>query len=263
MSSAKTIDSYTIRIPEDQRTDLSQDKECCILTDTKNNTCQTIKFHEYDKIYSIPGLYERLFYNHLRCNSPNQVAEALNYALNQSSCDIADLRVFDFGAGNGIMGETLKKQDVSCLVGVDIIPEAYEATLRDRPGIYDAYYIQDVTSLSKETRQEISNWKLDCLVTVGALGFGDIPTDAFVEALNIIHNKGWVAFNIKESFLDHSDKTGFSTLIRELIFSNYIDMYQMQRYCHRLSVNGEPIFYFAISAKKNADVPQSFLKSLA
>ena len=107
MTSAKTTDSYTISIPEDQRIDLSQDKECCIITDTKNNTCHTIEFHEYGKLYSIPGLYEHLFYNHLRCDSPNQVAETLKYALNQSSCDIADLRVFDFGAGNGIMGETL------------------------------------------------------------------------------------------------------------------------------------------------------------
>ena len=57
------------------------------------------------------------------------------------------------------------------------------------------------------------------MVTVAALGFGDIPTNAFNEAFNIISNKGWVAFNIKETFFDKSDQTGFSSMIRELIFS--------------------------------------------
>ena len=33
------------------------------------------------------------------------------------------------------------------------------------------------------------------MVTVTALGFGDIPTRAFIEAFNIIKNEGWVAFN--------------------------------------------------------------------
>ena len=33
----------------------------------------------------------------------------------------------------------------------------------------------------------------------------------------------------------------------------------MERYRHRLSIDGEPLFYFAISGRKNADIPGDFL----
>jgi predicted TPR repeat methyltransferase len=171
------------------------------------------------------------------------------------------LRVLDFGAGNGMMGEALKKHGVSRLIGVDIIPEAYEATVRDRPGLYDAYYVEDFTQLSDEKKEDIASWQCDCMVTVAALGFGDIPAKAFIEAFNIINTRGWIAFNIKETFFDTSDESGFSKLIRELIFSKYLDVYHIERYRHRLSIEGEPLYYFAIAGRKNSDVPNEFLES--
>ena len=99
------------------------------------------------------------------------------------------------------------------------------------------------------------------MVTVAALGFGDIPTRAFIEAFNIIKTEGWVAFNIKESFFDISDDSGFSKMIRELIFSKYLDVYHIERYRHRLSIEGQPLYYFVIAGRKKADVPDEFLKS--
>ena len=159
------------------------------------------------------------------------------------------------------MGEELKKHGLSRLIGVDIIPEAYDATIRDRPGLYDAYYIEDFTKLSEVKKQDIASWQCDCMVTVAALGFGDIPTKAFIEAFNIINAEGWVAFNIKESFFDNTDDSGFSKMIRELIFSEYLDIYHIERYRHRLSIEGEPLYYFAIVGRKNFDVPVEFLES--
>ena len=144
---------------------------------------------------------------------------------------------------------------------MDIIPEAYEATVRDRPGLYDAYYVEDFTNLDKDKEDEIASWQCDCMVTVAALGFGDIPTKAFIKAYNIIKAEGWIAFNIKESFFDNSDESGVSKMIRELIFSKYLDVYHIERYRHRLSIEGEPLYYFAIAGRKKADVPEEFLKS--
>jgi SAM-dependent methyltransferase len=172
------------------------------------------------------------------------------------------LRVLDLGAGNGMVGEELKKHGVSRLVGVDIIKEACEATERDRPGVYDAYYVVDFCNLSEEERDEISSWSFNCLTTVAALGFGDIPPKAFMEAFNLVNDNGWIAFNIKETFLDRSDETGFSKLIRELIFSKHLELYHLERYRHRLSVEGEPLFYFALGGRKNSDVTRHFLKSV-
>ncbi len=248
---------HRIQFPKIESSDLDQD-EAYFFLQTKNDN-QKIRFHDYCKIYQIPGLYEQIFYDRLKCSSPSKVATILESSVKQSNDSVTELRVLDLGAGNGIMGEELKKRGASRLVGVDIIPEAYDATIRDRPGIYDDYYVQDFTKLGGETREDIASWQFDCMVSVAALGFGDIPSRAFIEAFNIISTEGWVAFNIKETFLDHSDNTGFSRLIRELIFSEYLDVYHIERYRHRLSIDGEPLYYFAIAGRKNADVAEEFL----
>ena len=247
---------HRIQFPKPESSDLNQDEAWFYLQDTNDH--RKIRFHDYDEIYKVPGLYEQIFYDRLKCTSPAKVASILESAVKQSEANLTELRVLDFGAGNGMMGEELKKHGVARLVGVDIIPEAYDATVRDRPGLYDAYYVQDFTDLDTDTREDIASWQCDCMVTVAALGFGDIPTKAFIEAFNIIKPEGWIAFNIKESFFDARDKTGFSTMIRELIFSEYLDVYHIERYRHRLSIEGEPLFYFAIAGRKNADVPSDF-----
>jgi hypothetical protein len=49
-------------------------------------------------------------------------------------------------------------------------------------------------------------------------------------------------------------------MIRDLMFSEYLDIYHLERYKHRLSMEGEPLYYFAIAARKNADIPREFFK---
>lgn len=211
------VKRHRIQFPKAELTNSDQDEVYFYLQGSGGN--RKIKFHDYDEIYQIQGLYEQIFYDRLKCTSPVKVATILESAVNQSQDNFSELRVLDLGAGNGMVGEELKKHGVSRLVGIDIIAEAYDATIRDRPGIYDAYYVEDFTSLAKEKKEELISWQFDCMVTVAALGFGDIPTKAFIEAFNIIKSEGWVAFNIKETFFDTSDESGFSKMIRELIFS--------------------------------------------
>ena len=250
---------HRVQFPKNELSDTNQSESYFYLQGTSNN--RKLLFHDYDEIYQIPGLYEQVFYDRLKCTSPNKVTAILESSIKQSPDNFTELRVLDLGAGNGMMGEELKKRGISRLIGVDIIPEAYEALIRDRPGVYDAYFVEDFCKLSKEKREEIESWQCDCMVTVAALGFGDIPTEAFVTAFNIIKNEGWIAFNIKDTFLDASDETGFSKLIRELIFSKYLDVYHIERYRHRLSIDGEPLHYFAVAGRKNAAISQEFLQS--
>ena len=251
---------HRIQFPKLELTSLNQDEAFFYLqTDDEQ---RKIRFHDYNEIYQVPGLYEQVFYDRLQCSSPQKVTAILESSIKQSQTPFSELRVLDLGAGNGMMGEELKKYGVSRLVGVDIINEAYEATVRDRPGIYDAYYIEDFTDLDSSKKEDITSWQCDCMVTVAALGFGDIPTPAFINAFNIIKEQGWIAFNIKETFFDHTDNSGFSKMIRELIFSEYLDVYHIERYRHRLSIDGTPLYYFAIAGRKNADVPSQFFSKL-
>ena len=250
---------HRIQFPKAESSHLNQDESYFYLQGSGGQ--RKIRFHDYNDIYQIPGLYEQLFYDRLKCSSPSKVTSILEAAVRQSQDNFTELRVLDLGAGNGMMGEELKKHGVARLIGIDIIPEAYDATVRDRPGVYDAYYVEDFTRLNADKKEEIISWQCDCMVTVAALGFGDIPVKAFIEAFNILKGEGWVAFNIKDSFFDTSDDSGFSKMIRELTFSKHLDVYYIERYRHRLSIEGEPLYYFAIAGRKRSDVPEDFLAS--
>ncbi len=250
---------YRLQFPPEQEHDLSQSEAYFHLIE--NGERQKILFHDYDRIYSYSGLYEQLFYDRLKCCSPEKVAKLLQDSLASEWLGCTELRVLDLGAGNGMMAERLRNLGVARIVGVDIIPEAREAAYRDRPTAYDDYVVADFTQLSSESCNLLSEWRFDCLTSVAALGFGDIPPRAFMTALGLIRADGWVAFNIKETFLDRSDETGFSRFVRELIFSEYLDIYRLERYTHRLSMEGVPLKYYALVGRITAPIPPDFLKS--
>jgi SAM-dependent methyltransferase len=251
---------YRIRFPSGEPLDLAQDQTYFFLEE--NGQAKQLRFHDYDQLYLRPGLYEQLFYDRLKCSSPKKVAQLLKKVVDETGGSFTELRVLDVGAGNGMMGETLADYGVARLIGIDIVPEAAAATERDRPGLYDAYYVADLTSLGAEEKIELQNWKLDCVTTVAALGFGDIPPQAFLQAVNLMETNGWIAFNIKETFLDNRDTSGFSIFIKNLILTEYIDIHHIERYRHRIGIDGKPLYYFAVIARKSADVPEGFLSSI-
>ncbi|MEO1240821.1 MAG: methyltransferase domain-containing protein [Pseudomonadota bacterium] len=248
---------HKIKFASNEASNLDQNEVFFFLNE--NGKDRKFRFHDYEEIFSRAGLYEQIFYDRLRCSSPRKVAENLKNALDANQQPITEMRVMDLGAGNGIMGEVLRNYGVSRLVGVDIIPEAKDAADRDRPGVYDEYYVEDFCALGEEVRTELNDWSIDCLTSVAALGFDDIPVKAFWEAINFVQDGGWVAFNIKETFLDNADNSGFSRFIRELIFSEYLDIHQLERYRHRLSIDGAPLYYFSLVAQKMAGIPEKFL----
>jgi len=250
-----------VQFPHSGTEQLDQDEVFFFLDEGDGQT--KIRFHDYDEIYRRPGLYEQIFYDRLKCQSPSKVASILQSAVDQSGQSSTTLRVLDLGAGNGIMGEELRRVGVARLVGADIIPEARDACLRDRPGIYDDYLVCDISELDPEMLVDVKSWSLNCLTTVAALGFGDLPATAFVNAFNLIDSGGWVAFNVKATFLDNRETTDFSRVVRELVFTDYLEIHHLERYRHRLSIDGEPIYYYAIAGQKTADVPSGVLSAVA
>jgi hypothetical protein len=249
---------YRIQFPPSDSQKLGQDE--IFFTLIEDGEAKRLRFHDYDEIYKRPGLYEQLFYERLRCNSPAKVADLLQRALNTVREPVTELRVIDLGAGNGMMGEVLKREGVARMVGADIIPEARDAAYRDRSTVYDDYYIDDFANLDADVLEELREWRFNCLTCVAALGFGDIPPRAFFTAMKLVRTDGWLAFNIKETFLDHTEHTGFSRLVRELIFSKYLDIYHLERYRHRLSMEGTQLFYYALVGRMTASIPEDFLE---
>lgn len=236
---------------------LDQDEEWCEVRTGGEVT--RIRFHDYHEIYDIPGLYERVFHDLLRCASPRVMAGLIWQALSEQGAQASGLRVLDVGAGNGIVGEHIRALGASVVYGIDIIPEAADATARDRPGLYDRYLVADLTALTSQQRATLVGAELNTLTVVAALGFADIPPRAFAEAFNLIATPGWVAFNLKEEFFDGTDESGFSRLIRRMLDEQVIVPLARQRYQHRLSVRGEPLHYLGFAARKDGGIPEAWL----
>lgn len=123
---------HLIQFPAADVRGLGQDQVYFYLGDRGSR--EKVRLHDYDRIFEVPGLYEQVVYGRLKCQSPATVVDVLRYATSQSHQRLNELRVLDLGAGNGMVGEELRKQGVSRLIGVDIISEARAATERDRPG---------------------------------------------------------------------------------------------------------------------------------
>lgn len=236
---------------------LDQDEEWCEVVVAERR--RRIRFHDYHELYEIPGLYEEVFSHRLHCESPALITRLLGQELAESGTDPAELRVLDVGAGNGMVGEELRRLGVGTVYGIDIIPEAASAAERDRPGVYDEYLVADLTDLSPEDRATLTGAELNTMTTVATLGFGDMPPLAFVEAYNLISTPGRAAFNIKEDFVRTRDLSGFSRLIRRMLDEQAMLPLAQERYQHRVSVQGNPLYYIAFVARKERDVSEAWV----
>jgi len=239
-------DEPTIHLPHASVTTLQQDEEYFELEEDGRR--RRLRFHDYAEIYSVPGLYEHLFAETLMCRSPEVVVDLLEETLAGRQARPGDLRVLDFGAGNGMVGEELARAGVQSIVGV----EAKEAAERDRPGIYDAYHAIDITAPDPAAQRDLENAGFNCLTCVAALGFGDIPANVFRAALDLIDDGGWVAFNIRDRFVTATDRSGFADLLDDLAASGELVERARLRYPHRLGLSGEPLHYDAVVAQKSS-----------
>lgn len=251
--------SFNIHLPEVEA--IEQGKEFLIIS--KDGRKEKIEFHDYDRLYKIPGLYEHLFYERYKCNSPKVVCGLLKKHIEQDSKDNKPLVALDIGAGNGMVGEQLADIGAKAIVGIDIIDEAAEAVQRDRPGIYDAYHVTDLTNMPPDIEHFLKNIDFNCMTVVAALGFDDIPPDAFASGYNLVSAQGWVAFNIKEDFVCEQDQSGFCKFIGRLEEDGIMEIHERLRYRHRFCQDGTPLFYYAVVGRKQMDIPAEMLAEIS
>ena len=216
---------------------------------------QKIRLNEYGKIYNIKGLYEYVISHLLKCVSPEVVTDLLITNVNQAKENLPDLKVLDFGAGSGLVGEILTNKGVKSIVGIDIIKEAAIAAKRDHPGVYEEYYIEDVCKISRSTHKKIENQKFNCLICVSSLAYGHILPEAFIHAFNLITNGGWIAFNLLHKFFKQRAPEGPFNIIHQIIESKILEVKIIRPYRHRFLMNGEAIENVAIIGRKHGNIP--------
>lgn len=237
---------------------LDQDEEWCEIE--LDGERQRIRLHDYASIFNVPGLYEQLFCEKLDCDSPEIVCQLLAAELIAGDVDPATLKALDFGAGNGMVGEQLANVGIESMVGLDLLPEARDAALRDRPGLYEDYFALDITDVEPGDRRELEAHDFNAMTCVAALGFGDIPPAAFAEAFNLLDSPAWVAFNLRDRFMEDNERGSFGAFITRMFDEDVLEEQARVKYTHRVSVAGEPLEYNALVACKRDDVPREWTR---
>src|SRR5215212_8707096 len=104
-SAGPATGDFVLRLPDEASKSADQDEEWFEVE--CDGETRRLRFHDYAEIYSIPGLYEELIYERLRCESPRVIARLLAEEMERRDLDASELRVLDLGAGNGIVCEEL------------------------------------------------------------------------------------------------------------------------------------------------------------
>lgn len=229
-----------------------QNDEWCVVQQP-DGSWREFRFHDYHDIFDIPGLYEKIFYDVLGCDSPRFMVGLLAEALAGEGERPEDLRVLDLGAGNGIVAEELAAEGVTHSVGVDILAEARAAAERDRPELYADYHVVDLTTMAESVRAELAAHRLNALTVVAALGFGDIPPAALRAAYDLVDDGGWIVLTLKDAFLDEDDTSGFGGLIAASIRDGALEVVRQERFQHRMATDASPLVYVGIVARKRGN----------
>lgn len=306
-----------IRYPQRGQTGVTQDEEWCEVVDGDN--INVVHFHDYANVFGTPGFYDQVFGgpdSDLKCISPQVMSGLLRDHLHRLVDDddesqgghdgIASngngngnggptpktpkrLRVLDFGAGNGMIGEeiralsrsygdgSLAEPGATFIVGFDLEPEAKKATERDRPGVYDGYTVADITEYVKKTPAPARDEdRYDVLISISALAFGHASAESLLAGASLVRDGGLIVFNLKEGFLDleggvadgsegHENGTNgravtskrgtsFSQLVREAIAKGQLSVLAEKEYRHRLSVTGESLNYVGVVVQKHSSL---------
>lgn len=204
---------------------------------------EIVHLHDYTRIYSVPGLYEHVVQEQLQCRSPQVAAEGFLRAAARAGLQASSLTVLDIGAGTGLVGELLARAGVARIVGVDALPAARAACMRDRPGVYDGYLVGDLVAGNSELWTELREHDVGGLVSAGAFGGTHAPPAALVDALAILPPGAPVVFTIDERWMNTSDPEGFGVAVRRLADQGNLEVVERTRFKHRLTTTGEPVFY--------------------
>ena len=191
----------------------------------------------------------------LDCSSPEVVCGLLGGELEKAGVDPATLTGAGLRRRQRHGRRALADLGIESLVGVDLLPEARDAAQRDRPGLYEDYLALDLTDLDRDERARPRGPEFNAMTCVAALGFGDIPPVAFAEAFNLVESPGWIAFNMRERFLEDDDPAGFGTFIERMLDEGVLEERARMTYTHRARSPASRWTTSRSSRRSSDDVP--------
>jgi hypothetical protein len=204
---------------------------------------EIVHLHDYERLYRVPGLYERIVQGLLQCSSPRVAADGLTEALGRLGLDPAGVVLFDLGAGTGIVGELAAAGGVSTIVGVDALEAARTACLRDRPGIYQDYLIGNLAAPAPDLLERLRRHGPTALVSAGAFGGTHAPPAALLTALDLLPSGAPVVFTIDERWMHTDEPDTFGSALARLLSTGPLRPLRRTHFQHRVTTTGAPIYY--------------------
>ncbi len=206
-----------------------------------DGTIEELRLHDYERLYSLPGVYEQIVHERLRCRSPVQIASMLAGAVDRLGWERARVRALDLAAGNGVSGEALAAHGLRPVLGTDIVGAAREAALRDRPGLYEQYLTLDLLALTTDQERAIHELGADALCCVAPVGehSQQLPPPALAAAVGLLAPEALVAY-MHDPTVGTPDPVTAAFWARWLGAGARAEELERRRYVHRYTVNGEP-----------------------
>jgi predicted TPR repeat methyltransferase len=204
----------------------------------QGGACRTLRLHDYDDVYAVPGLYEHVIQQRLGCTSPQTLATALAARVVADGQLRPTVRCLDVGAGNGVSGEALQAAELTPVVALDISEAARKAAERDRPGLYAEYAVGALGDVAASTF--ISRHRLNALVSAGALTGGHIEPRILVDTWTEFAPGDWLAFTCAEQHADGARRG----------FDDYTAFELDERFMHRRLTTGATVWYRVLVGRR-------------
>jgi predicted TPR repeat methyltransferase len=189
--------SFEVRFPPQPPTDAAGEVvevEFASAPGAPSPPVERMRIQDYEHVFAVPGLYEEIVQRRLGCRTPDRMAALLARAAARLGWEPAGVRILDAGAGNGVSGEAFAARGMRPVVGLDILPAARDAALRDRPGVYGAYLAADLRALAPAEERLIRDAAPNALACVGSVGRGHLPAEAVAAALELLARDALVAY---------------------------------------------------------------------
>jgi SAM-dependent methyltransferase len=212
-----------------------------------------VRFRGDPRIWEWAGVYEHLVKRLLRGNAPAALARLLRRALDRTGMPADQLRCVLLGAGNAWAASELRDTGVGSVVCVDAWTAAAAAAERDYRDAYDAYLVLDMRRLSESQRDQLMEFDFNCLVSVDPLGADEPAPNAFTEAFNLLAPGGWIALHLSEEAASGEIDSRFARVVLHMIAGGAFEVETRERYRHRLSTGGDPIYHHALVGRKIRD----------
>jgi len=224
----------------------------CLVEDADSLPRQ-VRFKGDPRLWEWPGVYEHLVRNLLEGSAPSTMAHLLQRTLHKAGATPEILKCLTLSAGNGWGAEELRRIGVGSVIGVDAFPAAKEAAERDHPGALSEYLVMDMRRLSEAQRDQLMKFDFTCLVALDPICIEEPAPNAFTEAFNLLAPDGWVALHLAEETAGPQGESRFARLVHHMAGSGALRLETRERYRHRLTTHGKPLYHLALIGRKIRD----------